>query len=138
MKCDRGYLQAFSQKNTLIEWAEKKDRTIKSIADYEKCGKLNTNSTSNFIASDNPRLLLIFDSHGSPPGRGFKASYQFKTGERIFLQYSNKCSYFANYPWHGERGLISLLHPFPLCQLSCNNFAMKCSTMFIYFFIFVQ
>jgi hypothetical protein len=48
--------------------------------DFEFCG----NELPPFIlSSTNPRLLLIFDSHGHRPGRGFQAKYQFITDYAI-------------------------------------------------------
>lgn len=53
------------------------------LADDEFCGQLNQSSPEIHrpIVTDNPRLVLVFSSIDAMPGTGFKATYQFLTGQ---------------------------------------------------------
>ncbi|XP_064628217.1 cubilin-like isoform X3 [Lineus longissimus] len=62
-RCPNGYVKAYG-----------KGQTESDKPDGEFCG---SEVESNFISS-NPRLLLVFDSHGKKAGQGFKANYKFE------------------------------------------------------------
>ena len=56
--------------------------------DQEFCGKA---TAVRKLTTSKPRLLLIFSANGSLTGRGFKAKYQFVTGNCLILQSRATC-----------------------------------------------
>ena len=65
-RCDNGHISAYLGGQDINEDA----------ADEIFCGS----TLPNALTTRNPRLLLILDTHGRVPGKGFKADYNFVTG----------------------------------------------------------
>ena len=68
--CDGGYLRAYVRGQDPLPGTE----------DYELCG---TVPEVSLLTTENPRLLLVFNSTGAAEptrGHGFRAEFKFETG----------------------------------------------------------
>ena len=65
-RCDNGHLDAYENGQDIR----------KSPPDSQLCG----HNVPRPLTASNPRLLIVFNTHGSHSGRGFRAHYNFVTG----------------------------------------------------------